>query len=322
MNNEAMSAFAEIEKLVGKGNIQLLNSPEDLTVDVISTKIPSIDRILGVNGFPKGKIIEIFGKEGSGKSSLMLQTVAEAQKKGELCAYLDSEHALDPAYAKKLGVDLDQLFISQPSSAEETFEIVEKLVNSGKIGLIVVDSIAALVPQAEINGDFGDSIMGVKARLLGQAMRKLTGPISNHNVCFVCINQVRSNLGITWGSPQVTPGGSALKFHSSMRLEITKTGQIKAGEDVIGSKTRLKVIKNRLGPPFKECEVEIYFGEGVCRYADILDSAIELGIIQQKGAWFSMDGTNLGQGREKVRQILKENTAICQQVEDKIYEAR
>lgn len=320
IDKELEKALSDIEKRFGKGSVMNLSGHTTTKIDVVSTKCPSIDLALGIKGIPKGRITEIYGAESSGKTTLALQVIAEAQKNGDTCAYLDVEHALDPAYASKLGVDLDTVIISQPDSAENTLEIAEALIESGQVKVVVVDSVAAMVPQSEINGEFGDAQMGVMARLMSQAMRKLNGPISKHNVAFIFINQTRSKIGVMWGSPTTTSGGVALKFYASIRIEVTKIGQLKDGDSVIGNRTRVKIVKNKLAAPFKEAEFDMIFGEGISKESDILNLAIDKGIIEQKGSWFSYGEEKLGQGKENIRKMLKENGEFYNELEKKVYE--
>ncbi len=323
MSNEATfmvkegiaSALAQIEKQFGKGAIMKLGSASTEPVEVISTRCLSLDTALGVGGFPRGRIIEIFGQESSGKSTLALQVVAEAQKLGGLAAYVDSEFALDPKYASNLGVNIEELLISQPGCAEEALEIVEALVRSGDVAVIVVDSVAALVPQAELNGEMGDAQMGNMARLMSQAMRKLTAAVSQSNTCLIFINQLRSKIGVVFGSPTTTTGGNALKFYASVRLDIARISNLKNGDEVIGSRTRVKVVKNKVAPPFKDCEFDILYGQGISREGDLLDLAIKHKLIEQKGSWFSMGEEKLGQGKENLRQRLKDELEFCKELE-------
>ena len=309
-------AVEEIEKRFGKGSIMRLGERETAEIPAFSPTCLSLDTAIGVGGLPRGRIIEIYGPESSGKTTLALHVVAEAQKAGSTAAFIDAEHALDPQYAHNIGVNLADLFISQPDNGEQALEIVETLIRTNEVGLIVVDSVAALVPLAEINGEMGDAMVGLHARLMSQAMRKLTAIVSQSNTCLIFINQLREKIGVMFGSPETTTGGRALKFYSSVRLDIRRISIIKNGEDFIGSRTRVKVVKNKVAPPFKECEFDIMYGEGISREGDVLDLAVELGVIIQKGSWFTLDdGTKLGQGRDKVKQRLKEDQPLFRAVE-------
>jgi recombination protein RecA len=295
----------DIRKEYGEGSIMRLGDSPAVKVDVIPTGCPSLDRAIGVGGIPKGKMTEIFGPESAGKSTLCLHVIAEAQKQGGLVAYIDTEYAFDREYADNLGVKTEDLFISQPDSAEDVFSIIEKLADSGAFSVIVVDSVAALKPQAEINGEFGDSIMGVMPKLMSQACRVLVGHVAKSNTALIFVNQLRQKLGVTYGSNETTPGGMALKYYTSLRLDIRRIGQIKAGETVVGNRTKVKIVKNKLAAPFKTVEFDIIFNEGISKESDLLDIAIEKGVIVQKGAWFSHNGTNIAQGRENARIFLK-----------------
>jgi recombination protein RecA len=312
-------AINEIEKRFGKGSIMKLGEREVEEVAAFSTTSLSLDTAIGVGGLPRGRIIEIYGPESSGKTTLALHVVSEAQKAGCNVAFVDAEHALDPKYAHNLGVNLADLLISQPDNGEQALEIVETLIRSGEVGLIVVDSVAALVPLAEINGEMGDAMVGLHARLMSQAMRKLTAIVSQSNTCLLFINQIREKIGVMFGSPETTTGGRALKFYASVRLDIRRIAAIKNGEDFIGNRTRVKVVKNKVAPPFKECEFDIMYGEGISREGDVLDLALELGVIKQSGSWFSVvDGDRLGQGRDKVKQVLKEDKILFNDIEAKV----
>jgi len=314
-------AVSQIEKQFGKGAIMRLGNDEPLPdVAAIPTGSISLDMALGVGGVPRGRIIEIFGPESSGKTTLALHVVAEAQKLGGIAAFIDAEHALDIGYARKLGVKTDDLLVSQPDTGEQALEISEMLVRSGAIDILVIDSVAALVPKAEIEGDMGDSHMGLQARLMSQALRKLTAIISKSNCCVVFINQIRMKIGVMFGNPETTTGGNALKFYASVRLDIRKIASLKQGNDVIGSRTKVKVVKNKVAPPFKEVEFDILYGEGISRVGDILDLAVDRGIIDKSGAWFSYNGERIGQGRENSRNFLKENTSILAEIEGKLLE--
>lgn len=321
MKKEVADAIKELDKRFGQGSVVKFSDAPLADVEVISTGIPSLDFTLGIKGFPKGKIIEIYGAEGSGKTSVTLQTIAQAQKKDETCAFIDLEFGFNPIYATQLGVDVDNLLISQPGVAEDAFEIIEALVVSGGVGLIVVDSIAALTPQAEVNGEYGDAVVGLTARLMSQAMRKLKGLVSLHNVCLIFINQTRQNIAtMGYGSPTTTPGGKAIKFYASMRLEISRIGAVKVGERTIGNQTKIKIVKSRFAPPYQEVKLDLIFGEGISREADILQNAIEKDLIQQKGAWISYNGENFAQGKENARKYLVENPEFCDKLVEKLYE--
>jgi recombination protein RecA len=312
------AAISQIEKNHGKGSIMALGSQEHLDVPVISTGCIQLDVALGVGGLARGRIVEIYGPESSGKTTLTLHAVAEAQKLGGVAAFIDAEHAFDPVYARKLGVDIDNLLVSQPDTGEQALDIVETLVRSGAIDIIVVDSVAALVPAAEINGEMGDSHVGLQARLMSQALRKLTGIIKKSNTCLIFINQLRMKIGVMFGNPETTTGGNALKFYTSQRLDIRRISAIKDGDEVVGNRTRVKVVKNKLAAPFTQCEFDIMYGMGISREASILDMAVELEIVQKSGTWFSYGGERLGQGRENARVFLLENSDICKEVEVKI----
>lgn len=324
MNNEKLKAIqvalGQIEKQFGKGSVMTLGEKDVLDVEVIPTGCLSLDIALGIGGVPRGRIVEIFGPESSGKTTVALHIVAEAQKNGGAAAYIDAEHALDPAYAKKLGVDIENLIISQPDTGEQALEITEALVRSGAIDVIVIDSVAALVPKAEIEGEMGDSHVGLQARLMSQALRKLTGSINKSKCVTVFINQLREKVGIMFGNPETTPGGRALKFYSSVRLDIRKIDTIKQGEDVLGSRTRVKVIKNKVAPPFKQSEFDIMYNEGISREGNILDIGVKEEIVQKSGAWFSYGDVRLGQGRENAKQFLVENPNVSLEIETRIRE--
>ena len=301
-------ALAQIEKQFGKGSIVRLGSKEALVpIAVISTGSISFDAALGVGGVPRGRVIEVFGPESSGKTTITLQIIAEAQKLGGLAAFVDAEHALDPAYARKLGVDIDNLLVSQPDSGEQALEITEALVRSGAIDVLVVDSVAALVPKAELDGEMGDSHMGLQARLMSQALRKLTGTVSKSRTCLIFINQIREKIGVMFGNPETTTGGRALKFYSSVRIDIRRIAAIKEGDIVTGSRTKIKVVKNKVAAPFREAEFDIMYGEGISREGDLLDIAAVHNIVEKSGAWYSYKGERIGQGRENARAFLKEN---------------
>ena len=302
------TALSQLEKQFGKGSVMRLGSKEAVVpIAVISTGSISFDAALGVGGVPRGRVIEIFGPESSGKTTITLQIIAEAQKAGGLAAFVDAEHALDPAYAKKLGVDIDNLLVSQPDYGEQALEIVEALVKSGAIDVLVVDSVAALVPKAELDGEMGDSHMGLQARLMSQALRKLTGTVSKSRTCLIFINQIRDKIGVMFGNPETTTGGKALKFYSSMRIDIRRIGAVKEGDVVVGSRTKVKIVKNKVAAPFRDAEFDILYGEGISREGDVLDLAVLHNIVDKSGAWYSYQGERIGQGRENVRTFLKEN---------------
>ncbi len=315
-------AVSSIEKAFGKGSIMRLGNEEALVKDVqaISSGAVSLDIALGVGGFPRGRIIEIYGPESSGKTTLALHVVAEAQKKGGIAAFVDAEHALDVGYARKLGVRTDDLLISQPDTGEQALEITETLVRSGAVDVLVVDSVAALVPRAELEGEMGDAHMGVQARLMSQALRKLTGTISKSSTIVVFINQIRMKIGVMFGNPETTTGGNALKFYASQRLDIRRIGAIKDGEQVIGNRTRVKVVKNKVAPPFKEVEFDIMYGQGISHEGDLLDLASNENIVEKSGAWFSFGGERIGQGREQAKSFLREHPETLQQIEGQLFE--
>jgi recombination protein RecA len=301
-------ALSQIEKQFGKGSIMRLGSREAVVpIATISTGSISFDAALGVGGVPRGRVIEIFGPESSGKTTITLQIIAEAQKAGGMAAFVDAEHALDPGYAKKLGVDIDNLLISQPDYGEQALEITEALVRSGAIDVLVVDSVAALVPKAELEGEMGDSHMGLQARLMSQALRKLTGTVSKSRTCLIFINQIREKIGVMFGNPETTTGGRALKFYSSVRIDIRRIAAVKEGDTVVGSRTKVKIVKNKVAAPFRDAEFDILYGEGISREGDVLDLAVANNIVEKSGAWFSYEGERIGQGRENVRQFLKDN---------------
>ena len=310
----------DIEKQFGKGSIMKLGDNSHMKVDVVSSGCLSLDIALGVGGYPKGRIVEIFGPESSGKTTFALQAIAEHQKLGGKAAFIDAEHALDPVYAKRLGVNIDELLLSQPDTGEQALEICDALVKSNAISIIVIDSVAALVPQAEIDGDMGDSHVGLQARLMSQALRKLSGTINKTNTTVIFINQLREKVGVMFGNPETTTGGRALKFYSSVRLEIRRKEQLKFGDGVVGNKTSLKVVKNKVAPPFRACEVDIMYGEGVSREGEILDLASEAGIIEKTGAWYSYQGEKLGQGKENAKIVLKDNPDLSKELETKVRE--
>ena len=311
-------AMGQIEKQFGKGSVMKLGEFKAMEVEAIPTGALTLDVALGIGGIPKGRIIEIFGPESSGKTTLALHAIAESQKAGGTAAFIDAEHALDPVYAKKLGVDIDNLIVSQPDTGEQALEITEALVRSGAIDIIVVDSVAALVPKAEIDGDMGDTHVALQARLMSQALRKLAGVLNKSKTAIIFINQLREKVGIMFGNPEVTPGGRALKFYASVRLDIRRIENIKQDGEVIGNRTRVKVVKNKVAPPFREAEFDILYGEGISKEGSILDLAVNLNIIEKSGAWFSYNGAKIGQGRENVKRYLKENPKILAEVEQKI----
>ena len=301
-------AFSQIEKQFGKGSIMRLGSKEAIVpISVISTGAISFDAALGVGGFPRGRVVEVFGPESSGKTTITLQVIAEAQKAGGMAAFIDAEHAIDPAYAKKLGVDVDNLLVSQPDYGEQALEIAEALVRSNAIDVLVVDSVAALVPKAELDGEMGDSHMGLQARLMSQALRKLTGIVSKSRTCLIFTNQIREKIGVMFGNPETTTGGRALKFYSSVRIDIRRIAAIKEGDVVTGSRTRVKVVKNKVAAPFREAEFDILYGEGISREGDLLDIAVNNNIVEKSGSWYSYKGERIGQGRENARQFMKDN---------------
>ena len=322
MNKEREQSLKEalksIEKQYGKGSVMVLGENPNTTIDVISSGSIALDSALGVGGYPKGRIIEIYGPESSGKTTFALHAIAEAQKKGGYAAFIDAEHALDPNYAKSLGVNIEDLILSQPDSGEQALEISEALIKSGAIDIIVIDSVAALVPEAEINGEMGDSHVGLQARLMSQAMRKLSGIISKTKCVAIFINQIREKVGVMYGNPETTPGGRALKFYSTIRLDVRRGEQLKSGSEAVGNKTVIKVVKNKVAPPFKIAEVEIIYGEGISRMGELVDIAVEKDIIHKAGAWFSYNGEKIGQGRENVKNFLKANPAIYDEIFEKV----
>jgi recombination protein RecA len=313
------SALAQIERQFGKGSIMKLGGDKPLLeIEATSTGSLGLDIALGIGGLPKGRIIEIYGPESSGKTTLTLHVVAEEQKKGGVCAFVDAEHALDPIYARKLGVNLDELLISQPDTGEQALEIVDTLVRSGAVSLVVVDSVAALTPKAELEGDMGEHQMGAQARLMSQAMRKLTASISRSNCMVIFINQIRMKIGVMFGNPETTTGGNALKFYASVRLDIRRTGAIKDRDEVVGSSTKVKVVKNKVSPPFREVEFDIMYGEGISKTGELLDLGIKAGVVEKSGAWYSYGDERIGQGRENAKAFLKANPAVADDIEDKI----
>ncbi len=317
------SALSQIERSFGKGSIMKLGQDSPvMEIESVSTGSIGLDVALGIGGLPKGRIIEIYGPESSGKTTLALHVVAEEQKKGGICAFVDAEHALDPAYAKKLGVNLDELLISQPDAGEQALEITETLVRSGAVSVVIVDSVAALTPRSELEGDMGDMQMGAQARLMSQAMRKLTGSISRSNCMVIFINQIRMKIGVMFGSPETTTGGNALKFYSSVRLDIRRIGALKDRDEVVGNSTRVKVVKNKVAPPFKQVEFDIMYGEGISKTGELIDLGVKLGIVEKSGSWFSYGEERIGQGRENAKSFLKEHSDIAEEIELKIRNAQ
>ncbi len=319
--NKALdAALAQIERAFGKGSIMKLGQREAVEIESISTGSLGLDIALGIGGLPKGRVVEIYGPESSGKTTLALHVIAEAQKKGGNCAFIDAEHALDPGYAKKLGVDIANLLISQPDAGEQALEIADTLVRSGAIDVLVIDSVAALVPRAELEGEMGDSLPGLHARLMSQALRKLTATISKSNTLVIFINQIRMKIGVMFGSPETTTGGNALKFYASVRLDIRRIGALKNGDDVVGNQTRVKVVKNKVAPPFKVVEFDIMYGEGVSKSGELIDLGDKAGVVEKSGSWYSYDGQRIGQGRENAKTYLKEHPEVAQAIEQKIRE--
>jgi recombination protein RecA len=315
------SAMAQVERQFGKGAIMKLGSKEVVEVPVISTSSLALDKALGIGGLPRGRVVEVFGPEASGKTTLALHAVAEAQKKGGIAAFIDAEHALDVSYSRRLGVDCDELLVSQPDTGEQALEIADMLVRSGAVDIIVIDSVAALVPRAEIEGEMGDSHMGLQARLMSQALRKLTGTIGKTKTTVIFINQIRMKIGVVFGNPETTTGGNALKFYASVRLDIRRTGAIKDGQEVVGNRTRVRVVKNKMAPPFTEAEFDITYGEGISRTGDLVDVGVEAGIIDKSGSWYSYNGERIGQGRENVKRFLLDNKDIYDTIYQKAREA-
>ena len=312
------AALKQIDQAFGKGSVMRLGEKPVVEIEAISTGSLSLDIALGIGGLPKGRIIEIYGPESSGKTTLALHCIAEAQKNGGVCAFVDAEHALDPIYARKLGVDLDDLLVSQPDTGEQALEITDTLVRSGAVDVLVIDSVAALTPRAEIEGEMGDSLPGLQARLMSQALRKLTGSISKSNTLVIFINQIRQKIGVMYGNPETTTGGNALKFYASVRLDIRRTGQIKERDEVVGSETRVKVVKNKVAPPFKQVQFDIIYGEGVSKTGELIELGVKAGIIDKSGAWYAYGSQKIGQGKEAARRFLKENKPIANEIEDKI----
>jgi recombination protein RecA len=318
-NKALAAALAQIERNFGKGSIMKMDgSHTDENLDVISTGSLGLDLALGVGGLPRGRIVEIYGPESSGKTTLCLEAIAQCQKDGGVCAFIDAENAFDPIYARKLGVKVEELLVSQPDTGEQALEICDMLVRSGGVDMVVVDSVAALVPKAEIDGEMGDSHVGLQARLMSQALRKLTGNIKKTNTLVIFINQIRMKIGVMFGNPETTTGGNALKFYSSVRLDIRKIGQIKKGDEVIGNETRVKVIKNKVAPPFKQAEFDILYGEGISWEGELIDIGVKQGIVEKAGAWYSYNGSKIGQGKDNVRQWLKDNHEIANEINHKI----
>ncbi|HEY3834412.1 MAG TPA: recombinase RecA [Acidimicrobiia bacterium] len=311
-------ALAQIDKQFGKGSIMRLGEKTNTGVAAISTGALALDLALGIGGLPRGRVVEIYGPESSGKSTLATHVVAEAQRNGGVCAYIDAEHAMDPVYARAIGVNVDELLISQPDTGEQALEIADMLIRSGALDVVVIDSVAALVPRAEIEGEMGDSHMGLQARLMSQALRKLTGNLSKSNTCAIFINQLREKIGVMFGSPETTPGGRALKFYSSVRLDIRRVESIKDGAEIVGNRVRVKVAKNKCAPPFRQAEFDIAFGKGISREGSLLDVAVDLGIVKKSGAWFTYEGEQLGQGRENVKKFLTENPDLMIEISEKV----
>mgnify|MGYP000490784883 CR=1 FL=1 len=311
-------ALGQIEKQFGKGSVMKLGEKPSLDIDVIPSGSICLDAALGIGGYPKGRIIEIYGPESSGKTTLALSVIAQAQKRNGTCAFIDAEHALDPSYAKKIGVDIENLLVSQPDSGEQALEIADTLVRSGAIDVMVVDSVAALVPKAELEGEMGDAHMGLQARLMSQALRKLTATVARSNTLIIFINQIRMKLGVMFGSPETTTGGNALKFYASVRMDIRRVGAIKDKDEVIGSQTRVKIVKNKVAPPFKTVDFDIMYGEGISKTGELIDLGVKSGIIEKAGAWFSYNGDKIGQGRENAKRYLTENPAVAEEIENKI----
>jgi len=310
----------KIDKDFGKGSVMMMNERGEQTQEVVSTGSIGLDAALGIGGLPRGRVIEIYGPESSGKTTVATHVIAEAQKKGGMCAIIDAEHAFDSAYAQKLGVDIDNLLISQPDYGEQALEIADRLILSGALDVVVIDSVAALVPKGELEGEMGDSKMGLQARLMSQALRKLTATISKTNTICIFINQLREKIGVMFGNPETTTGGNALKFYASVRLDIRRMTQIKDGEEAIGNRVKVKVVKNKVAPPFRTAEFDLVFGEGISKIGEILDMGVEMGIVQKSGSWFSYNGDKLGQGREGVKSLLKDNPALAEEIENKIRE--
>jgi recombination protein RecA len=312
------AALSQIERAFGKGSIMKLGTSQSLDIEAISTGSLGLDIALGIGGLPRGRVVEIYGPESSGKTTLALQTVAESQKRGGICAFVDAEHALDPGYARKLGVNVDDLLISQPDTGEQALEIADTLVRSGAIEILVIDSVAALTPRAELEGEMGDSLPGLQARLMSQALRKLTASISKSNCMVIFINQIRMKIGVMFGSPETTTGGNALKFYASVRLDIRRIGAIKEREEVVGNQTRVKVVKNKVAPPFKQVEFDIMYGEGISKVGELVDLGVTAGIVEKSGSWYSYNGERIGQGRENAKTFLKQNADVAAAIEQAI----
>ncbi|MCV6623794.1 MAG: recombinase RecA [Cellvibrionaceae bacterium] len=312
------AALGQIERQFGKGTVMRMGDKEQVKIPAVSTGSLGLDVALGIGGLPKGRIVEIYGPESSGKTTLTLQAIAEAQKQGGTCAFIDAEHALDPIYAEKLGVNVDDLIVSQPDTGEQALEVADMLVRSGAVDVLVVDSVAALTPKAEIEGEMGDHHVGLQARLMSQALRKITGNIKNANCLAIFINQIRMKIGVMFGNPETTTGGNALKFYSSVRLDIRRIGAVKDGDEVIGSETRVKVVKNKVAPPFKQTEFQILYGEGINRLGEVIDFGVKLGFIDKAGAWYSYNGDKIGQGKNNVVKFLQENTAMAEEIEGRV----
>lgn len=323
-NNEKMKsiklAIDKIDKDFGRGSVMIMSEKPDQEVEAISTGSLGLDHALGIGGLPKGRVVEIYGPESSGKTTVATHVIAEAQKKGGICAIIDAEHAFDPAYAEKLGVDVDTLLISQPDNGEQALEIADRLINTGGIDVIVIDSVAALVPKSELEGEMGDSKMGLHARLMSQALRKITGAVAKTNTLVIFINQLREKIGVMFGNPETTTGGNALKFYASVRLDIRRAAQIKDGDEVIGNRTKVKVVKNKTAPPFRSAEFDLIFGQGVSKVGEILDMGVDFNIIQKSGSWFSYNDDKLGQGRDAVKQLLLDNEELANEIETQIRE--
>jgi recombination protein RecA len=310
-------ALSQIEKQFGKGSVMRMGERTSMGIEAISTGAMSLDIALGIGGLPRGRVTEIYGPESSGKSTLAMHVVAEAQRNGGICAYVDAEHAMDPVYARAIGVDIDELLISQPDTGEQALEITDMLIRSGSLDVIVIDSVAALTPRAEIEGEMGDSHVGLQARLMSQALRKLTANLNKSNTICVFINQLREKIGVMFGSPETTPGGRALKFYSSVRLDIRRIESIKDGVEVVGNRTRVKVVKNKVSPPFKQCEFDIMYGKGISREGSLLDIGVDLGLIKKSGAWYTYEGEQLGQGRENAKQFLTDNPEVMMEISER-----
>jgi recombination protein RecA len=310
----------KIDKDFGKGSVMMMNEKTNMEIEVISTGSIGLDVALGIGGLPKGRVVEIYGPESSGKTTLAIHVIAEAQKKGGMCAFIDAEHAFDSVYAKKLGVDIDNLLISQPDYGEQALEIADRLILSGALDVVVIDSVAALVPKSELEGEMGDSKMGLQARLMSQALRKLTATIHKTNSCCIFINQLREKIGVMFGNPETTTGGNALKFYASVRLDIRRMTQIKDGDEAVGNHVKVKVVKNKVAPPFRQTEFDIIYGEGISKVGEIIDMGVELGIVQKSGSWFSYNGDKLGQGRDSVKQLMLDNPEMANEIETKIRE--